>query len=41
MKRGYAGYIGKFDRNYCTEAEELRERIIGIKDSSAPGAMNF
>ena len=41
MERRYAGYMGKFDRNYCTEAEELRERITGIKDSSAPGAMNF
>ena len=41
MERRYAGYMGKFERNYCTEAEELRERITGIKDSSAPGAMNF
>jgi len=41
MERRYAGYMGKFDRNYCTEAEELRERITGIEDSSAPGAMDF
>lgn len=28
-------------RNYCTEAEEMRERITGILDSTAPGAKDF
>jgi hypothetical protein len=28
-------------RNYCTEAEEMRERITGIEDSTAPGAKDF
>ena len=41
MEKRYAGYMDKFDRNYCTEAEELRERLTGIKDRSAPGGMNF
>ena len=41
MERRYAGYMGKFDRNYCTEMEEMRERITEIENSSAPGAMDF
>lgn len=28
-------------RNDCTEAEEMRERITGILDSTAPGAKDF
>lgn len=34
-----ANQLGR--RNYCTEAEEMRERITGIMDSSAPGAKDF
>jgi hypothetical protein len=34
-----ASQLGR--RNYCTEAEEMRERITGILDSNAPGAKNF
>ena len=39
MERRYAGYIGEFDRSYCMEM--MRERITGIENSSAPGAMDF
>lgn len=28
-------------RNFCSEAEEMRERITGILDSNAPGAKDF
>ena len=41
LARRYAGYMGRFDRYHCAEAEDMRERITGIEDSSAPGAMNF
>ena len=41
LEKRYAGYMGKFDRYHCAEAEEMRERITGIEDSSAPGAMDF
>lgn len=34
-----ASQLGR--RNYCTEAEEMRERITGILDSNAPGAKDF
>lgn len=34
-----ASQLGR--RNYCTEAEEMRERITGIEDSTAPGAKDF
>jgi hypothetical protein len=34
-----ASQLGR--RSYCTEAEEMRERITGILDSTAPGAKNF
>ena len=41
MERRYAGYMGEFDRSYCMEMEIMRERITGIENSSAPGAMDF
>ena len=41
LQKRYAGYMGKFDRYHCAEAEDMRERITGIEDSSAPGAMDF
>ena len=41
LEKRYAGYMGKFDRYHCAEAEDMRERITGIEDSSAPGAMDF
>ena len=34
-----ASQLGR--RSYCTEAEEMRERITGILDSSASGAKDF
>jgi len=34
-----ASQLGR--RNYCTEMEEMRERITGILDSNAPGAKDF
>jgi len=34
-----ASQLGR--RGYCTEAEEMRERITGIFDSTAPGAKDF
>jgi len=34
-----ASQLGR--RNYCTEMEEMRERITGILDSTAPGAKDF
>ena len=34
-----ASQLGR--KNYCTEAEEMRERITGIEDSTAPGAKDF
>jgi len=34
-----ASQLGR--ENYCTDAEEMRERITGIEDSTAPGAKNF
>jgi hypothetical protein len=34
-----ASQLGR--RGYCTEAEEMRERITGVLDSSAPGAKDF
>jgi len=42
MKKGEmksASQLGR--RNYCTEMEEMRERITGILDSNAPGAKDF
>lgn len=41
MRRREAGYMGKFPRNYCSEAETYREEVTGIKNSSAPGAFSF
>jgi hypothetical protein len=34
-----ASQLGR--RSYCSEAEELRERVTGIEDSNAPGAKDF
>ena len=34
-----ASQLGR--RSYCTEAEEMRERITGIADSNASGAKDF
>lgn len=34
-----ASQLGR--RSYCTEAEEMRERITGVLDSTAPGAKDF
>jgi len=34
-----ASQLGR--RNYCTEAEEMRERITDIEDSTAPSAKDF
>ena len=41
MKRRDAGYMGSFERSYCLEAEEMRERITGVLNSNDPGAMDF
>jgi len=41
MKRRDAGYLGKFNRSYCDEAEALREKLTGVENSSDPGAYDF
>lgn len=41
MRQREAGYMGRFDRNYCTEMEEYRERVSGVALSTDPGAYNF
>ena len=41
MRQRDAGYMGKFPRNYCSEAETYREQVSGIADSSAKGAYSF
>lgn len=41
MRLRDSGYTGFFNRNYCTEMEDLRERASGIELSTAKGAYNF
>jgi len=41
MKRRDAGYLGKFERSYCDEAEALREKLTGVALSTSPGAYDF
>ena len=44
MERRSAGYMDKFDRNYCAEMEEMRERMIHgdpWERKKDHGAMNF
>jgi hypothetical protein len=40
MRRREAGYMGRLEP-YCTQAEELRERVTGISLSGAPGGYDF
>ena len=41
MRQRDAGYMGSFDRNYCSEMEAYRESITGVALSTDPGAYNF
>jgi len=41
LRRREAGFLGKFPRNYCSEAETYREQVTGIADSNAKGAYSF
>jgi len=41
MRRREEGYMGKFDRNYCTEMETYREQVTGVSVSTDPGAYSF
>jgi len=41
MKLWYTAYLRKFLRNYCDEAEALREKLTDVENSSDPGAYDF
>ena len=41
MQRRNEGYMGKFDRNWCSEAEAYRESVTGVMNSSDLGAYTF
>ena len=41
MKRLDEGFVGRFDRKYCSEAETRRETATGIALSTSPGAYIF
>jgi hypothetical protein len=41
MRRRDEGYLGQFDRNYCSEMESYREQVTGIAVSSDSGAYSF
>jgi len=41
QKRRDAGYLGKFERGYCNEAEALRQKLTGVALSTSPGAYDF
>ena len=41
IQRRNEGYMGKFDRNWCSEAEAYRESVTGAMNGSDPGAYTF
>ncbi|MCB4411678.1 hypothetical protein [Synechococcus sp. MU1611] len=41
MQRRDEGYMGKFDRNWCSEMETYREAVTGVELSSDTGAYSF